>query len=106
MSGAAVVIMIRRARQDIVRHFTAANATNPERAIAYDPDAAGWRVRRMRRRQFDRLRDFGAIREARSGLFYLDEERLGAFVRRMRKRAVGLIGLAGAAVLAALAFTA
>lgn len=105
MSGAAVAVMIRRARQDIVRHFTGVGATTPERAVAYDPDAAGRRLRRMRRRQFGRLREFGAVREPRPGLFYLDEERLDAFVWSMRKRALGLIGLAGAAVAAVVAFT-
>lgn len=106
MSGTAVAVMIRRARKDIVRHFTDAGATTPHKAVAYDPDAAGWRLRRMRRKQFARLRDFGAVQEPRPGLFYLDQERLDAFVWAMRKRAFGLIGLAGAAVAAAVAFTA
>ena len=106
MSGATVAIMVKRARQQVVRHFTDAGATRPEHAIAYDPKEPGWRLRRLRKRQFRRMSEFGAIREPKPGLFYLDQERLDAFVWSMRKRALGLIGLAGAAVAAAVAFTA
>ena len=102
MSGAAVAAMVARARRDIVRHFTAAGATAPERAVAYDPDAAG-RPTRIRRRLFRRMTAFGAVREPRPGLFYLDEERLDAFRWSMRKRVVGILALAGAAVAAAIA---
>ena len=100
MAGAAVAVAVRRARQDIVRHFTQAEATAPDRAVPYQPDGDGWRHRRIRRRMFERMRDFGAVKETRPGLFYLDEERIDAFRWSMRKRALGLVALATGAVAA------
>ena len=98
--GAAVAVAVSRTRQEIVRHFTAADATGPDRAVAYDPDAAGWPRQRMRRRLFARMRDFGAVKEPRPGLFYLDEERLDEFRWHMRRRALGIVAVASAAVAA------
>lgn len=103
MSG-AVAVAVARARKDIVRHFTNAKATSPDRAIAYDPDAQGWPRKRLRRRIFRRMVDFGAIREMKPGLFYLDfyldETRLDEFRWHMRRRALGIVAIAGAAVAA------
>lgn len=103
MAGAAVAVMVRRARQDIVRHFTSAGATTPNGAVPYDPDADGWRHAGVRRRMFRRMRDFGAIQETRPGTFYLDEERMDAFRWSMRKRALGIMGLVSAAAAVAIA---
>lgn len=100
MSGAAVAAMVAKSRREIVRHFTEADALAPDRAVAYYPDAEGWRRQRLRRRMFQRMRDFGAVKEPRPGLFYLDEERLGAFRWHMRRRALGMVAVAGAAVAA------
>lgn len=97
MAGAAVAVIVRRARQDIVRHFLGQGATTPERAVAYDPDDDGPPLR-VRRRLFRRLRDFGAVREPRPGLFYLDEDQLESFRWSERKRVVGVLALATAAV--------
>ena len=77
-------------------------AVEPEldRAVAYDPDAQGWPRKRLRRRIFRRMRDFGAIREIRPDAFYLDEARLGEFRSHMRRRALGIVALGAAAVAA------
>lgn len=105
MAGAAVAVMVRRARQDIVRHFTNAGATGPGKTVPYDPDADGWRHQRVRRRIFRRMLDFGAVREPRPGRFYLDENRLDEFRWHMKRRTLGLVALATGmvAVIAALA---
>lgn len=98
--GAAVAVAVRRAQRDIVRFFTTEGATAPERATAYDPDAQGWPRKRLRRRVFRRMQDFGAIREVKPGEFYLDELRLDEFRAHTRRRAFGIIAIAGAAVAA------
>ncbi len=103
--GGAVAVAVARARKDIVRHFTEAGATSPDRAVAYDPDAQGWPRKRLRRRIFRRMLDFGAIREMAPDTFYLDEARLDDFRSHMRRRALGImaIGAAAVAAIAALA---
>ena len=101
MSG-AVAVAVARARKDIVRHFTQAGATGPGRAVAYDPDAQGWPRKRLRRRIFRRMRDYGAVRETTPGLFYLDEARMAEFRSHMRRRALGIVAI-GAAAMAAIA---
>ena len=103
MAGAAVAIAVRRARQDILRHFIGQGATSPDRAVAYDPDEQGWPRARVRRRLFRRMRDFGAIMEPRPGEYYLDEDRAEAFGWERRKRVLGVMAVAGAAVAAVLA---
>ena len=100
MSGAAIAVAVAKARKEIVGHFTHAGALSPDKAVAYDPDAAGWPRQRMRRRMFGRMRDFGAVKEPRPGLFYLDEERLDEFRWALRRRALGIVAIAGAAVAA------
>ena len=100
MAGAAVAVAIRRARQDILRHFIGHGATSPARAVAYDPDEDGWRRARIRRRLFKRMRAFEAIREPQPGLFYLDEDRAEAFRWQQRQRALGLVALASGVVAA------
>ena len=100
MAGAAVAVMVRRARQDILRHFIGQGATNPQQAVAYDPDLDGWKGARIRRRLFRRMRDFGAIMEPQAGKFYLDEDRAEAFRWEQRKRAMGLAAIATGVVAA------
>ena len=100
MSAAAVAVLVRRARGEIVHHFTHASATAPEHAVPFDPDAIGWRHARIRRRLFRRMRDFGAVKEPRPGLFYLDEARLDGFRWADKRRALGLVALATGAVAA------
>lgn len=103
MAGGAVAISVRRARQKIIRHFTLAKATAPDRAVPYDSDAEGWLHRRLRRRVFERMRAFGLVKEPRPGLFYLDEDEIDAFRWNMRKRAIGIMALVGAAAAAVIA---
>ena len=98
--GAAVAIMVRRARQDILRHFIGRGATSADAAIAYDPDEDGWRHARIRRRLFRRMRDYGAVREGKPGLFWLDEDKAESFRWAQRKRALGVLALASGVVAA------
>ena len=105
MAGGAVAAAAvqAHARREIIRHFTGAEATAPDRAVPYDPDADGRLRRRVRRRLFARMLDAEVIREPRPGLFYLDEERMDAFRWTMRKRAFGIAAVLGAVAAAAIA---
>ena len=103
MAGEVIPILIRRAREDIVRHFSDGGATRADRALPFDPDALPGPARRLRRREFARMIGYGAVRETRPAHSYLDEERLGAYRASRRKRMMGLLGVAAAAVGAAVA---
>lgn len=105
MAGGAIAAAAMQgdARREIVRHFTEAEATAPQRAVAYDPDAGGSRHRRLRRRTFERMRGAGVLKEPRPGLFYLDEDELDAFRWRMRQRALGVVAVLGAVAAVAIA---
>lgn len=103
MSGAAVAAMVRKARREIVQYLTDAGATAPEHAVPFDPDSLGWPRTRIRRRMWRRMRDFGAIREPRPGLFYLDEQQLDAFRWSIRRRVLGIMAAATAVAAAAVA---
>lgn len=92
-----MAVPVRRVRRQIVDHFASADATAPDRAIAYDPDASGGLHRLLRRRLFQRMTDFGAVRETRPGRFYLDQVRAAEFATAMRTRALGFAALAAAA---------
>ena len=99
MSGAVVAAVVARARRQIVTHFTDAGATRPEAAVAFTPGG-----RRVDRRVFDRMVKFGAVREVKGGLFYLDEKRLAQFRTETLARVLGIMGIAGLAAAAAIAF--
>ena len=86
MVGATVA----QARRAVIRHFTSHAATAPERAIGFDP------ARGVEKRMFRQMRDFGAVREASPGLFYVDAERLGGFRSSVRRRVVRLAVMTGA----------
>ena len=100
MAGAAVAVMMRRARQDILRHFLDQGATSPDRAVVYDPGEGGGHAR-VRRRLFRRMRDYGAVREPSAGRFYLDQTRAEEFRWAQRQRALGLVAL-GSGIVAAI----
>ncbi|CAN5491323.1 hypothetical protein BH09PSE4_BH09PSE4_23330 [soil metagenome] len=100
MSGAAVAVMVAKARKRIVRHFTQADATTPERAVAFEPGP-----RRIEKRMFRRLLEFGAVVETKPGLFYLDADRLDDFRASLRRRVFGVLALGTAAMAAVVALT-
>lgn len=93
MSGAAVAVMVAKARRRIVTHFTDADALYADRAVAFTP-----RDRRLDQRIFRRMQHFGAINEVAPGHYWLDEERLAAFRAAMRRRVAGVLALGAAAV--------
>lgn len=73
----AAAAMTARARREIQHQFFAADAVRPDRAIPFDP-ANGFE-----RRQFDRLRDRGIVREDMSRRYWLD---LPAYDNLIRER--------------------
>ena len=98
MSGAAVAIAVRRARQRIVDHFEAADATRPDRAVAFQPSD-----RRLDRRTFSQMQRAGAVREVGAGRFYLDRDGLARYRSSLRQRVLGFTALAAGIVAAAVA---
>ncbi len=64
MASAAAVVA--RARRLVLGYFFAHNAVTPENAQPFESD------RRLQRRQFERLRARGVIREAKPGTYYVD----------------------------------
>jgi hypothetical protein len=84
------------ARRRVLRDFREADAHSAPSAIAFEPK------RRLERRYFDSLLDFGALVEAKPGAYYLDEEKLAEHRTRGRKRVFKL--LATVVVLGAAAF--
>ena len=99
MSGAAVAVIVARARQRIANHFLAANATDQAHAVAFEP--AG---RRVERRMFDLMHRFGAIRDGAPGTYWLDEKRFADFRKERLARVLGILALTGFAAAAAMAF--
>jgi hypothetical protein len=83
-SGAVAVILLKE--KHIVAAFRRAGATSPAAAAA--PAAIGVDERLA----FQKLKRRAVLREARSGLFYLDEPSWEA-LRRMRRRMALLLGL-------------
>jgi len=66
MATSAVAAMAARARREIQHRFFAADAVRPDRAIGFDP------ANRMEQRQFERLRQAGAVHEVSPGRYWLD----------------------------------
>lgn len=89
-SAALTAATVAHARRAVIRHFTSHAATAPERAIGFAP------TRRVERRLFGQMRDFGAIREASPGLFFIDADRLAEFRSSVRRRVVRVALMAGA----------
>ena len=79
MGAAVAAAVMRRREQQVIDDFRTAGATSPERAQSYTALGLGetLAVRRLRNR--------AVIREAASGVYYLDEE-VWAAVRRTRHR--------------------
>ncbi|MBB5715957.1 hypothetical protein [Sphingomonas aerophila] len=98
MSGAAVAVLVAKARQRIVHHFLEADATTRERAVAFTP-----RDRRLDRRMFTSMVQFGALQEADTGNYWLDEKRYADFRKERLARVLGILAIAGFAVAGAMA---
>jgi hypothetical protein len=62
----AAAAAVAHARREIQHHFFSRDAVRPDRAVAFEPD------RMIERRQFERMRSRGIIREAKPGLYWLD----------------------------------
>jgi hypothetical protein len=92
--GAPVV----RAQRDIVDYFTMAGATTPEYAIAFAEPR-----RRIARRVFRRMVDFGAVVLATDGKYWLDERRLADFRKENLAKVLGTLAIAGLAAAGAIA---
>jgi hypothetical protein len=84
------------ARRRVLRDFREAGAHSAPSAIGFEPR------RRLDRRYFNSLVDFGALVEAKPGTYYLDEEKLREHTAKRRKRAFTI--LATMLVLGAAAF--
>ena len=90
--GAAVTIM---ARKRLLTRFREVGATSPEAAMPI----IGMRL--IERRQFERMRQAGAVRDAEDGRFWLDEPTATAWVSSRRKRAaVAVAGTLAAGLVA------
>lgn len=62
----AAAAAVARARREIQHHFFSADAVRPDSAVSFDPPS------RLQRRQFERMRSRGVIREAKPGLYWID----------------------------------
>ena len=98
MSGAAVAILVAKARRRITARFEHAGATSPATAIAFTP-----RDHPIDRRMWRRMQRYGAVREAAPGRYYLDHDGLAAFRAGMRKRALGVMAVVSVAAAVVLA---
>ncbi|MEG3083481.1 hypothetical protein U1707_07495 [Sphingomonas sp. PB2P12] len=85
-----------RSRRRIVQDFVAAQATSPDRAIAYVAKDV---------RIFRRLRLYGAIVDNGMDRYHLDARKLGAFRGAVRVRAAAIVGISGMVASAAAAAT-
>lgn len=92
-TGAAAAVA--KARRDVISHFLSRHAVTEESAVPYAPS------RRLRARQFEKLRARGVVVTAKSGGYYVDVAAWDAFQRTIRKRVLG--GLAVGVIAAALA---
>jgi hypothetical protein len=74
-----------RARKRVLGAFREAHATSPERAIGFTPQ------RRLERKYFESLLDFGALIPGREGTWWLDEARAAQHSALRRKRAAIMV---------------
>jgi hypothetical protein len=101
MASAAPMIAaaVARARRRVLSAFRDAGATNPGRAIGFQPE------RRLEEKYFDALVDFGAIVATDKGTFWLDEAKVAQHTAKRRKRAALILGGVLAATAAVLGLT-
>ncbi len=94
MATAAAAIMA-KARREVASHFMANNAVSAASAVGFEPN------RRVKRRQFERMRNAGVIHTAGTNRYWLDVPRYDEWQRSRRRRAglvVGAAALVGAAI--------
>lgn len=96
MSGAAVAVMVARARARILGRFEGAGARSPATAIAFVPPD-----RLVDRRLFARMQRHGALVESAPGRFWLDPQGLQR-MRTAEYKRVGSVLAIGAAVVGAI----
>ena len=99
MTGTVAATIVARARRRIVDHFTSAGATLPGHAIAFARPSG-----RIERRIFRRMIAFGALRETRTGAYWLDTKRMADFRKESLARVLGVLAVAGFAAAGAIAF--
>jgi hypothetical protein len=96
MGASAAAAAIIAKEKHIVAAFRSAQATSPEAAVAPGDLGIGERV------AFRRLREHGVLREARAGIFYVDEARWAALEARRRKIALIVLSVAVLGILVAI----
>ena len=98
MASGIIGSLVMRARREIVDYFVTAGATAPEHAVAFAAPK-----RRIARRVFRRMVDFGAVVEAKGGKYWLDERRLADFRKESLAKMLGVLAIAGLAAAGAIA---
>ena len=81
-SAAAAVA---HARRKVLGYFFAQNAVVADNAQPFNPE------RRLERRQFERMREAGVIREAKPGRYYVDVPTWHAWHSSIHRRALMLV---------------
>jgi hypothetical protein len=74
------------ARRRVLRDFREAGAFSEPSAIPFEPK------RRLDRRYFNSLVEYGALTEAKPGTYYLDEDKLAEHNAKRRKRVFTILG--------------
>ena len=87
MATAAAAIIV-KARREIVSHFMANNAVSAASAVGFEPN------RRVKRRQFQRMRDAGVIHATGMDRYWLDVPRYDEWQQNRRRRAGMMVGAA------------
>ena len=82
-------VAVARTPRAILAHFTTHQATEPHRAMGFNPTQPGEIV------LFERLRAEGVIREASPKLFYVNEGKLAARQGEAAMRVAGVSAVAG-----------
>lgn len=77
--------MVLRARRKIAAHFFVHHAVSAEEAVPYVPASL------VMRRQFDRMRGRGIIRDGAPGSFWIDIAAYQADAERRRRRLVPIV---------------
>lgn len=67
-----IAAMVIRARRKVAAHFLAQHAVSPDEAVTFVPD------RTIVRRQFERMRHKGVVRDGPGGTYWLDVAALRA----------------------------
>jgi hypothetical protein len=81
-----VAAAVAASRRRVLREFREANAISAPSAIPFEPK------RRLDRRYFNSLVDYGAAIETKPGVYYLDEEKVAKHSAKRRKRALTIMG--------------